>query len=118
MGGSDWGFLLDENVGRAVAAELAQYGHRAELVVDALGPGVDDYPDVVPYARKHDLIIITKDVSDFSAIDSGSHQGIILIVHHTYTAAKTAAAVNAIAQAYPSREAFAGRQEYLDDWVR
>jgi predicted nuclease of predicted toxin-antitoxin system len=118
MAGSEWAFLLDENVGRDVANELTEYGYRAELVVDVLAPGADDYPDVLPYAREHDLVVLTKDFSDFSAIDSDAHEGVILIVHHTHTPAEMAAGVDAIAEAYPSRDSFRGRQEYLDDWIR
>jgi hypothetical protein len=118
MGASEWAFLLDENVGRDVANGLAEHGYRAELVVDVLAPGADDYPDVLPYAREHDLVVLTKDFSDFSAIDSDVHEGVILVVHHTHTPTEMATAVDAIVGAYPSRESFRGRQEYLDDWVR
>ena len=42
MGGDDWGFLLDENVERAVGACLRKHGYRADHVVSVLEPGVDD----------------------------------------------------------------------------
>ena len=117
MGASEWGFLLDENVSRDVAKELAEYGHRAELVVDVLSPGVDDFPDVLPYAREHDLVVLTKDFSDFSAVAPEDHEGVILVVQHTHTPKEMATAVDAIVGAYPARESFRGRQEYLDDWI-
>lgn len=117
MGGSEWAFLLDENVGRSVAKELTEYGYRAELVVDVLAPGAAD-SEVLPYACENDLVVLTKDFSDFSAPDADEHEGVILVVQHTHPPAELAAAVDAIVDAYPSREAFRGRQEYLDDWIR
>lgn len=42
----------------------------------------------------------------------------ILVAQHTHTAAEMSLAVDAIAAAHPSREAFRGRWEYLDDWIR
>lgn len=118
MGASEWAFLLDENVGRNVARELTEYGYRTELVVDVLDPGVDDFPDILPYARENDLIVLTKDFSDFGAVDAGDHEGVILVVQHSHAPGEMAAAVDAIVGAYPSRGSFRGRQEYLDDWIR
>lgn len=117
MGVSEWAFLLDENVGRDVATELAEYGYQAELVVDVLAPGVDDFPDVLPYAREHGFVVLTKDFSDFSAVAPEDHEGVVLVVQHTYTPEEMGTAVNEIVEAYPSRESFRGRQEYLDDWL-
>jgi hypothetical protein len=113
MGASEWEFLLDENVGRSVAEELTRRSYHAELVVDVLDPGVADYTDIVPYAREHDLVVVTKDYSDFSALSPDEHEGIVLVARHIHTPAETAAGVDA----YPSREAFRGRQEFLDDWI-
>ncbi|WP_299333808.1 DUF5615 family PIN-like protein [Haloplanus sp.] len=86
-------FLLDENVGRSVAEELTRRGYHAELVVDVLNPGVADYTDVLPYAREHDLVVVTKDYSDFSALSPDEHEGTVLIARHTHTAAEMAAGV-------------------------
>lgn len=117
MGASEWAFLLDENVGRDVAKELAEYGYRAELVVDVLAPGAEDLPDVLPYAREEDLVVLTKDFSDFSAVPAEDHPGVILVVQHTYSLGEIAATVDTIIGAYPSRESFRGREEYLDEWM-
>ena len=38
-----------------------------EEVADELEPGSDDHSDVLPYARREGLIVVTKDVSDFGA---------------------------------------------------
>jgi hypothetical protein len=117
MGASEWGFLLDENVGRSVAEELAHRGYHAELVVDPLAPGVADYADVLPYAREYDLVVVTKDYSDFSAVSPDEHEGAILIARHDHTAADMATGIDTLVDAYPSRESFRGRQEFLDDWI-
>lgn len=118
MEGSTWAFLLDENIGRSVAQELGRRGYAAELVVDVLEPGVADYSDVLPYAREHDLIVVTKDYSDFTALSADEHGGTVLVAQHDHTATETAAGIDAIAAAYPSRESFRGRQEFLEDWIR
>jgi len=75
MGAAEWGFLLDENVGRSVAQELTRRGYHAELVVDVLAPGFADYTEVIPYARDHGLVVVTKDYSDFSALSPDEHEG-------------------------------------------
>jgi len=85
MGASEWGFPLEKNVRQDVARERAEYGHRAELVLDVLAPGADDLPDVLPYARDHDLVVLTKDFSDVSAAPPENHAGVILVVQHTYS---------------------------------
>lgn len=117
MAGSEWGFLLDENVGRSVAEELGRRGYHAELVVDVLAPGVADYTEVLPYARENDLVVVTKDYSDFSALSSDEHEGAVLVARHDHTAVEMAAGVDTLVDAYPSRESFRGRQEFLDDWI-
>ena len=85
MESSDWAFLLDENIGRSVAERLAQRGYPAELVVDVLEPGVADYTDILPYALKHDRIVVTKDKSDFSSLSADEHEGIVLVARHDHT---------------------------------
>jgi len=118
MGGSTWAFLLDENIGRSVAEELARRGYSADLVVDVLEPGVADYTDVLPYAREHGLIVVTKDYSDFNALSSDEHEGTVLVARHDHTATEMVAGIDALVDAYPSRESFRGRQEFIDDWIR
>jgi len=113
---AEWGFLLDENIDRDAAVALRSEGHRAELVVDVLEPGVADEDDVLPFARRNDLVVVTKDVSDFGALDGTAHEGIVLVFDHGLGADDIATGVRAIATAYPSRDAFRGR-EVLDDWL-
>jgi len=117
MGGSMWRFLLDENIGRSVAEELERRGYSADLVIDVLEPGVADYTDVLPYAREHGLVVVTKDYSDFSALSASEHEGTVLVAQHDHAAAEMAAGIDALVDAYPSRESFRGQQEFLDDWI-
>lgn len=114
----DWGFLLDENVERAVGEYLRENGYRAEHVVSTLKPGADDLTDVLPYARAEDLIGVTKDVSDFSALGRADHEGILLIVNHRLTVTETGSAILRIVEAYPSRDELRNHIEFLDGWVQ
>jgi len=52
--------LIGENVGREVAHQLTQRGYHADLVTDVLEPGVADHSEILPYARKHDLVVVTR----------------------------------------------------------
>jgi predicted nuclease of predicted toxin-antitoxin system len=117
MGGDDWGFLLDENVERAVGTYLRDHGYRADHVVSVLEPGVDDLSDVLPYANAEDLIVVTKDVSDFSALSPTDHEGLILINSHRLTATEMGGAILRIVDAYPSRDALRDHVEFLDQWL-
>lgn len=111
----DWGFLLDENIDRAVRDHLQRDGYRADHVVDVLEPGVGDMPDVLPYATDHDLVIVTKDVSDFGALDETQHRGLILVFDHRLTGREIATGIGNIVAAYPSRELF--HREQVDAWL-
>lgn len=117
MAGDAWAFLLDENVSRDVEKELGERGYSATHVVDALAPGVDDVPDILPYAREHDLVIVTKDYSDFGALDAADHDGVVLIANHRHTPRDMARGIDQLVAAYETREAFRGRREFLDDWI-
>jgi hypothetical protein len=118
MADSDWRFLCDENVGRVVAQQLTQRGYHADLVVDVLEPGVTDDSDVLPYAREHDLVVVTKDCSDFAALSPAEHEGLILVGNHQHAPVDLAAAIDVLVEAYPSRKSFRGQQEFIDDWIR
>lgn len=117
MEGDDWGFLFDENVERAVVTYLREHGYRADHVVSVLDPGVDDVAEILPYARVEDLIVVTKDVSDFSALGPEDHEGVILIDSHRLTAIEMGAAILRIVDAYPSRDALRDHVEFLDQWL-
>ncbi|MFC7249420.1 DUF5615 family PIN-like protein [Halomicroarcula sp. GCM10025324] len=113
---SEWVFLLDENIDPKVATYLEKEALDATHVRDTLGQGADDEADVLPYAREQDRIIVTSDVNDFGALPSDSHAGIILLYDDTMPAYRVAAALIALVDAYPDRDAFTGREE-LDAWV-
>lgn len=111
-----WRFLLDENIDPKVGTYLEKEGIVAEHVRDALGPGAADHDDVLPYARTHDLVVVTSDVSDFGALPDDAHAGIILLYDDTMPAYRVASALIGLIEAYPDREAFGGREE-LDAWA-
>ncbi|PSQ43892.1 hypothetical protein BRD07_01020 [Halobacteriales archaeon QS_9_68_42] len=112
---AEWQFLLDENIDPKVATYLDKEGLYAEHVRDALGEGVDDEDDVLPYAREHDLVVVTSDVKDFGNLPSDSHTGVVLLYDDTMPAYRVASALITLVDTYPSRNAFAGREE-LDAW--
>ena len=58
--------LLDMNISPRFVAMLAEEGFEAAHW-SAVGPAPADDIDIVAYARKHDMVIITHDL-DFSAI--------------------------------------------------
>lgn len=86
--------------------------------MSALEAGVDDLSDVLPYANAEDLIVVTKDVSDFSALGPTDHEGLILISSHRLTVTEMGAAILRIVDADPSRDALRDHIEFLDQWVK
>lgn len=113
---SEWRFLLDENIDPKVVTYLEKEELYAEHVRDALGQGADDESDVLPHARKDDLIVVTSDVADFGPLSNSAHAGIILLHDDTMPGYRIASALLTLVDAYPSRAGFAGR-ETLDEWV-
>lgn len=113
---SEWRFLLDENVDPKTERYLQKEDVYAEHVRDALGQGADDEDDVLPYAREHDLIVVTSDVKDFGDLPDTVHAGVVLLYDDTMPAYQIASGLIAMVDAYPSRDAFAGREE-LDPWA-
>lgn len=55
--------LADENIERQAALYLGKRGHKVEMVVDVLSPGVDDEA-IATRAAERDLVVLTAD-SDF-----------------------------------------------------
>jgi len=113
---SEWRFLLDENIDPKTATYLEKEEIHAEHVRDALWQGADDKADVLPYAREHELIIVTSDVKDFGGLPSEVHAGIILLYDDTKPAYQVAAGLITMIDAYQKRNSFAGREE-LDPWI-
>lgn len=111
-----WRFLLDENIDPKTATYLRKEDVYAEHVRDALWQGADDEDDVLPYAREHDLVIVTSDVKDFGGLPVEAHAGLVILYDDTTPAYRVASGLLAMIDAYPSRSAFAGREE-LDPWI-
>jgi hypothetical protein len=112
----EWRFLLDENIDPKTATYLRKEGLRAEHVRDALRLGADDEDEVLPYAREHDLVVVTNDVTEFGSLPEDAHAGLVIFYDDTMPAYRVASALVAMVDAYPGREAFAGREE-LDPWA-
>lgn len=113
---TEWRFLLDENIDPKVATYLDKEDLFAVHVRDTLGQGADDEDDVLPYARDHDLIVVTSDVTDFGDLPSEDHAGVVLLYDDTMPAYRVASALITMVDTYPGRDAFAGREE-LDAWA-
>lgn len=113
---AEWQFLLDENIDPKVVTSLEKESLFAEHVRDTLGQGADDEDDVLPYAREHDLVVVTSDVKDFGDLPDEAHTGVIILHDDTMPAYRIASALIALVDMYPSRDAFAGREE-LDAWT-
>lgn len=113
---SEWRFLLDENIDPKVVTYLEKENLVAEHVRDALGQGADDHDDVLPYARDHELVIVTSDVTDFSTLPDDAHAGIVLLYDDTMPAYRVASALIGLVDAYRNRDAFGGHEE-LDGWA-
>lgn len=114
--GDEWRFLIDENLHPQIVRYLGKEGFDAEYVPDVLFIGADDDDDVLPYARKHDHVVVTNDVRDFSDRDDGEHEGIILVYDGQLTAFTIVSGILDIIEAYPNRDAMRG-YEVLDDWL-
>ena len=112
---SEWRFLLDENIDPKTVTYLRKEGVDVEHVRDTLAEGADDEADILPYAREAERIIVTSDVSDFGALDSDTHAGVVLLHDDTMAAYGVAAGILTMIEAYGSREQFSGRGE-LDSW--
>lgn len=113
---SEWRFLFDENVDPKTATYVEKEEIHAEHVRDALWLGADDEADILPYAREHDLIVLTSDVTDFAKLPNDAHSGLVLLHDDTMPAYQIASALIAMVDAYGDRDSFGGR-EVLDVWA-
>jgi predicted nuclease of predicted toxin-antitoxin system len=113
---SEWRFLLDENIDPKTATYLEKGGIYAEHVRDSLWQGADNKKYILPYARGHELIVVTSDVKDFGRLPSDTHAGVVLLYDDTLPAYQVAAGIIVITDAYQDRDAFRRREE-LDLWV-
>lgn len=106
--------LVDENVERQVLAYLGAEGHEGSHVVDVLEPGAADRSEIAPYAREHDLVIVTKD-TDFLAMAQSEHAGVLFIGDHGASAYETATAIMRVIDAVPDRDHLQG-VVFVDSW--
>lgn len=113
----EWRFLIDENLGPDIVAEVRRYGIDAEWVPDVLAFGADDLDDILPYCRETWTVLVTNNVRDFNASDLApeDHAGIVVVHDKERPSADIAGELHRITVAYPSREAFRGF-EIADDW--
>jgi hypothetical protein len=75
------------------------------------------HSDILPYAQEHDLVVVTKDCSDFSVLPPGEHEGLILVANHAHSPVALAEVVDKLPDAYPSRQAFGSKEAHTDDWI-
>ena len=115
--GSDWRFLIDENLSPAITTELEHAGIEAEYVLDALFEGADDFEDILPYCHETGAVLVTNNVLDFNRTDLApkDHPGIVIVHDQTRPAAEIASELQEIVAAYPSQDALEGF-ESADDW--
>lgn len=113
---AEWGFLVDENLGRQVAAYLAAEGIRGEHVSDALFPGADDVEDVLPYAREDDLIVVTNNVLDFKSLSEDQHEGTVIVYNQPLSAWSIATGLFRLIDLYSDRDSLRGT-EVFDPYV-
>jgi predicted nuclease of predicted toxin-antitoxin system len=115
--GSDWRFLIDENLSPAITTELEHAGIEAEYVLDALFEGADDFEDILPYCHETGAVLVTNNVLDFNRTDlvPEDHSGIVIVHDQTRPPAEIASELQEIVAAYPSQDALEGF-ESADDW--
>jgi predicted nuclease of predicted toxin-antitoxin system len=111
-----WFFLIDECVDPDVAYQLDADTIRAEPVKDALWIGARDFRDILPYAREHDRILVTSNVTDFGGLSDEAHEGLVLLFDNEMEAQQIVAGLLTIVDRYPSRDELRG-YEKLDPWV-
>jgi len=112
---SEWRFFLDENIDPKVATYLDKENVSADHVRDTLGTGADD-DEIFLYAREHDWIVVTSDVTDFAPLCPETYPGIILLYDDTMPAYDIATGLLAMVETYPDRDEFSGR-EIVDTWI-
>lgn len=113
---SEWGFLIDENLERQTAAYLEAEGIRGEHVSAVLRPGADDFDDILPYARREDLIVVTNNILDFKPLADDEHEGIVIVYDQRLSAWSLANGLFRLVDQYRDRNELR-RKEVLDPYV-
>lgn len=114
--GTEWRFLIDENLHPQIVRYLGKEDIDAAYVPAVLFEGADDEEDILPYARDHDSIVVTNDIRDFIDRSDDEHEGIILVFDGRRSAFTITAGILDIVDVYPNRDALRG-YEVLDDWL-
>ena len=112
----EWGFLIDENVERQTAAYLDAEGIRGEHVSGVLFPGADDFDDILPYARREDLIIIANNILDFKPLADDEYEGTVIVYNQRLPAWSIANALFRLVDQYRDRNELR-RKEVLDPYI-
>jgi hypothetical protein len=107
--------LLDENVDKQVLSYLRAEGYDGEHLVDAMETGVDDAPDIIRYACRHDHVIVTKD-TDFLTMDEADHEGVFFIENHRWSAYDIATTILRVLDTVSDRSYLRG-VVFLSDWA-
>lgn len=114
--GTEWAFLIDECIEPDVAYQLTEHHIEAEAVKDVLWLGAKDFADVLPYARTHDQILVTSNITDFRGLDDDEHTDIILVFDNELRSSEIVRGLRTIISQYPSRDALRS-YEKLDPWA-
>ncbi|PSP72671.1 hypothetical protein BRC86_11975 [Halobacteriales archaeon QS_3_64_16] len=111
---NEWGFLIDENLERQTAAYLETEGIRGEHVSSVL-PGADDFDDILPYARRENLMVVTNNIH-FKPLSDDEHEGIVIVYNQRLPTWSTANALFRLVDQYRDRNELR-RKEVLDPYV-
>lgn len=113
---AEWRFLVDENLHPQIVDYLENEDITAAYVPDVLFEGADDNEDILPFARKEDIIIVTNDLRHFSDRNDREHEGIVLVYDGKLEAFEIVSGLLDIIEAYPDRTKLRG-YEVLDEWL-
>lgn len=108
-------FLTDENIKTEWVQALRTLGHPTRRVVDVpeLGLRSSDH-DILDFASRNSMVLLTVDRTDFTVPPVGAHGGILLVSDRTMTGSDIQGAVTRLEVAYPD---LTDQVVFLSDWV-
>lgn len=108
--------LLDENVERAVAHKLRNYGHDVEHVdeLQKLGKGTTDTV-LASYTRQDQRLLVTYDDDFVTEFSPQELYAVLFVSNDNVSPAAVSDAVHRMSEQYP-QSAFDG-VEWLDPWL-
>lgn len=108
--------VLDENVERAVAHKLRNYGHDVEHVdeLQRLGKGTSDTV-LAGYTRQEQRLLVTYDDDFITEFSSEDINAVIFVSNDSVSSTAVSDAVHRMSEQYP-QSAFDG-VEWLDPWL-